>query len=135
MQYIQDSLPWVCMPFAGGSRGDIFTIYKEIGKERKTELVAAIIDAANKTPITFDAAEECIIESFINQGSRFPVCFIGERDPFTSDYTTGFMVKYNGVVNLDYADPDFFDYLDQVLDHIKVNDDFSSFSLEHRNGT
>lgn len=138
MRYVNDNIPWACMPFAGGTRGTCYVIFKPHPKEMVGIVLTEIARRAKTPPAEWDKVlnpdREVTMNAIKNvigkMGTEFPMCSIGSTD----HSATAFVVHYNGSVVLDYADPQFFDQLDQVLAHIKTNDGLSGFSLRPRSG-
>lgn len=140
MKYVSSRVPWACLPFAYGSRGICHVILKPHPKEMARLILKTMAQKASMPPDKFaellnpdgEPTMNLMMNMLNKMGTEFPMCSIG---PVDDNYqsTTGFVVHYNGTIALDFSEPDFFEKLDQVLDHIVSHDGFSGFSLPPQN--
>lgn len=138
MSYVNENVPWACMPFAGGTKGTCYVIFKPHPKEMVGMVLKEIARRVKTPPSEWSKALNPVDEMtmgaiknvFEKMGTEFPMCSIGS----TEHSATAFVIHYNGSIILDYADPEFFPQLDQVLSHIKISDGLSGFSLQPRSG-
>ncbi len=132
MSYVDENVPWACMPFPGGTEGVCYVILKPHPKSMVTQVLKKIAHKA-VTPPTKQRPDDAEIKMmtglFSKMGNEFPMCSIGSTD----HSATAFVIHYNGSVVLDYADPAFFDQLDVVLTSIKTSDGLSGSSSPPQN--
>lgn len=134
--YVNDKCQWACVPFITGGQGTCCVILKPYSNELVNEtLVTEKIQLDKFDQIlnpTGEVTVKMMDDFFRKMGTEFPMCAIGVIDG-ECELATGFVVHYNGSVILDYAEPDFFDKLDKVIEHITHHDGLLGFSLPLQN--
>ncbi len=135
-RYVDDNVPWLCSPLLGDVDKTCYVIFKPHSKIVGSEILDLVMNKSMVSNKLFNPNDEITVgmmtDLFKRVGTEFPLCSIGVIDG-ESRLQTGFVVHYNGSIVLDYAEPDFFDKLDLVLDYIKTHDEISGFSLPTQN--
>jgi len=125
--YLRDCFDCDIANIFGGSKGDILVVLKGLPKGVLQAALQQINAAANGAK-SGDCLEE-FKQAMSSMGSKYAMLCLGAIDAGTMTVTTGCEVVYNGEILLDYAEPDFFDKLDRVIDHIKTHGGLSGLSL------
>jgi hypothetical protein len=152
-QYLDEAFSeWGVLPYSNGSKGLMLVVFKGIPRQDVSEILTnfsgAITVAGNRvhtrtlggTPDletdeevrAREAAITIAAKLLCDIGKKYPSFTLGEfRDLCGSgamERATTIGCSYKQIIDLDYADPRFFDHLDRIIRLMKTDDDLSRFS-------